>query len=127
MRKKTVVVALTILFLSSASYALDPLGPPKALLEQGQWSPSLEYAYSEMRVELDNQTPPPATHFTGDSAEIQANTAYANLRYGLWGNVDLFGRVGLVDVRRSGVGPRGGCGLRLGLGCRRYDPRHGKA
>ena len=102
MGKKTVVATLTILFLGSASYALDPLGPPKALLDQGQWSPSVEYAYSEIRVELDNRLRH-RRRISGGLDRDPANKAYANLRYGVLGNVDLFGRVGLVDVRRSEI------------------------
>jgi len=115
MGKKTIVVALTILFLSSASYALDPLGPPKAVLNQGQWSPSLEYAYSEMRVELDNDTPA-GTVFQGKSTDVRASKAYANLRYGLWGNVDLFGRAGLASFEAPELSQDGDADFAWGVG-----------
>ncbi len=115
MGKKTVVAALTILFLSSASYALDPLGPPKAVLEQGQFSPSVEYAYSEMRLELDNKTAA-GVAFQGKSTEIQANKAYANLRYGVYENIDVFGRAGLTSFEAQELRQDGDADFGWGLG-----------
>jgi len=93
MWRRTVVVALTCLSLSSASYALDPIGPPKALLGEGHWGLGVEYAYSQTDNEVEGFFVTPVESASG---QLRANEAYANLRYGVWQNVDVFGRLGAV-------------------------------
>jgi len=89
MRNKVVIVGLTIALFSSASYALDPIGPPKALLGQKHWSLGLEYAYAQTRTELDD---------FDTSSQLREDKAYVNLRYGVHEIVDVFGRLGLVAI-----------------------------
>jgi hypothetical protein len=92
MWRKTVITGLACLSLASTSYALDPIGPPKALLGKGHWSLGVEYAYSETDVDPSNIDSPFVPELS--SQELATNLAYANLRYGLWDNVDLFARAG---------------------------------
>jgi hypothetical protein len=117
MWRKTLVTGLTCLSLASASYALDPIGPPKALLGQGHWSLGVEYAYSEADVDASN------VDFTFPSLPIPtepltANRAYVNLRYGLWDQVDLFARAGAVtfDAHSGWSAISGQPGFAWGLG-----------
>jgi len=114
MREKAIIVGLTVAMLSSTSYALDPLGPPKALLGQDHWSLGVEYAYSETDVDLSDGT------FLGSpmadaSSQLQANRAYANLRYGLRDNLDVFARLGAATFEMSLL-QEGDADLAWGLG-----------
>jgi opacity protein-like surface antigen len=95
MQEKAIIVGLTVALLSSASYALDPIGPPKALLGQGHWSIGLEHAYSQTDLEV--------TDGDGGSSQLQENRAYANLRYGVRKNVDAFLRLGVAMIDVPGV------------------------
>ncbi len=115
MREKTIIVGLTLALFSSASYALDPLGPPKALLKEGQWSVGLEYAYSQTDTELEdgsfNGTPLPDS-----SSQLRANEAFVNLRYGPWhGVLDVFGRLGVVAFKDPSL-QDGDADIAFGLG-----------
>jgi hypothetical protein len=115
MWKKAVVTGLTCLSLASASYALDPIGPPRALLGQGHWSLGVEYAYSEADTE-PHDVDSPFGHLS--SEPLRANRVYANLRYGLWDNVDLFARAGTVilDLNTGFSGFSGEAGFAWGVG-----------
>jgi hypothetical protein len=117
MWRRTVVTGLTCLSLASASYALDPIGPPKALLGQNHWSLGVEYAYSEADVDASNVD----TTFAGlhiPTEQLTANRAYVKLRYGLRDQVDLFARAGAVTFDASGTwnGISGQAGFAWGLG-----------
>lgn len=91
MWRKTVVVGLAFLYFGSVSYALDPLGPPKSILDQGDWSFGVEYIYSETDTDPSNVASPIAQPST---QVLFANRVYANVRYGMWEDVDLFVRAG---------------------------------
>jgi len=92
MLKKAVIVGLTVALLSSASYALDPIGPTKALLGQKHWSLGLESMYGQTRTELDD---------FDMSSQLREDKAYVNLRYGVHEDVDVFGRLGLVTFEED--------------------------
>jgi hypothetical protein len=117
MWRKVIITGLTCLSLASVSYALDPIGPPKALLGQGYWSLGVEYAYSEADVDASNVdlTVPGPSIPTG---ELTANRAYANLRYGLRDQVDLFARAGAAKFALSETlgSTSGEAGFAWGLG-----------
>jgi opacity protein-like surface antigen len=100
MREKTIIVGLIIALFGSTGYALDPLGPPKALLKEGQWSVGLEYAYSQTNTELEDGSLR-GTPLPDRSSQLRANEAFVNLRYGppLHGVVDVFGRLGVVAFK----------------------------
>jgi opacity protein-like surface antigen len=117
MWRKVVITGLTCLSLASASYALDPIGPPKALLGQGGWSLGVEYAYSEADVDASNVDASfPGVHVPTEP--LTANRAYAKLRYGLRDQVDLFARAGAVTFDTTGgwSGMSGKAGFAWGLG-----------
>lgn len=98
MREKAIVAGLIIALFGSTSHALDPLGPPKALLEQGRWSVGLEYAYSQTDTKLtDGSFDGSPIPLADRSSQLRANEAYVNLRYDPWhGVLDVFGRLGVV-------------------------------
>jgi hypothetical protein len=112
MWRRTIVVALTCLSLNSASYALDPVGPPKALLGEGHWGLGVEYAHSQTDTEIEGFFGTPVESASG---QLRANEAYANLRYGVWQNVDAFARLGVVAFDEAPFS-EAGAGLAWGFG-----------
>jgi hypothetical protein len=117
MWRKAIITGLTCLSLASASYALDPIGPPKALLGRGYWSLGVEYAYSQVDVDASNVE----ADFAGfriPTDTLEANRAYVKLRYGLRDRVDLFARAGAAKFALPQTfGPTSGqAGFAWGLG-----------
>lgn len=88
-RMLLLVVALMVAVLwSSAAWALRPMGPPMAGLEQGQYSVGFDFSYSKMNLEAD-----------GGTAEDVESLAYlANLGYGIADNYEAFIRLGLAGI-----------------------------
>ena len=87
----------------SSAFALDPMGPPTAGLEQGQFSAGVDYSYSRMDIELTDGTfVEYLDGFLSDSGEatsfplkdFKASKAYVNLGYGFADNCEGFLRVG---------------------------------
>lgn len=96
------ILAITFLIGSNA-LALDPMGPPVADLEHGQFKVGIDYSHSEMDLELDEGTwiefldgaffdEGYATSFT--LKDFKANRTYANLGYGVADICEVFLRVG---------------------------------
>jgi hypothetical protein len=48
-------VVVLVVLCGSVAFALDPMGPPTAGLEQGQWSAGLDYAFSEADHDWDGE------------------------------------------------------------------------
>jgi opacity protein-like surface antigen len=113
-RRRAVLVGVVILFLSPAGYALDPVGPPQALLGQGNWGLGVEYSYSETRVVLNDGTLVGAC-VLDDSTQLQAHASYVNLRYGVSRNVDVFARLGAAKIDLPLL-QEGDAGFAWGLG-----------
>jgi len=95
-------------FGDSSAFALDPMGPPTAGLEQGQFRAGVDYSYSKMDIELTDGTfveyldgvlfdSGEATTFT--LKDFKASKAYVNLGYGLADNCEAFLRVGGTQGR----------------------------
>lgn len=83
------VVALMVAGLwSSAAWALRPMGPPMAGLEQSQMSLGFDFSWSEMDIEED-----------GDTINDVESIAYlANLGYGIADNWEGFIRLGIAGI-----------------------------
>ncbi len=90
-------------FGGSSAFALDPMGPPTAGLEQGQFKAGVDYSYSKMDLEMSGGTwiefldgvfsdSGEATSFT--LKDFKTSKAYINLGYGVADNCEGFLRVG---------------------------------
>ena len=95
-------ILLLVVFLmaaglwSSSALALAPMGPPKASLEQGQFSAGVDYSFSEIDVEVSGY----GITFVGD--DVESNMVFANLGYGIAPNVEAFLRLGVADAESEG-------------------------
>ena len=98
------ILALSVIVLGDSSvFALDPMGPPAAGLEQGQFKTGVDFSYSKMDLELTDGTfveyldgllfdSGEATSFA--LKDFKASKAYVNLGYGFADNCEGFLRVG---------------------------------
>jgi len=109
-RMLLLVVALMVAGLwSSAAWALRPMGPPMAGLEQGQYSVGFDFSYSKMDLDIDG----------GTVGDIESSAYLANLGYGIADNWDAFIRLGLAgitDIGESGVDFEGDNQFAYGFG-----------
>ena len=96
MRKAPLIMAATILLLSCSNLALgfDPMGPPKAMLSQGQPGWRLEYIYSKMSVDGGGIPGAPPASFQ----DVEMNKIYANVGYGLNDKWEVFVRLGVAKI-----------------------------
>ncbi len=132
MKRSTLAVGLIVLFLSCAAYALDPLGPPKAIVGRNNWSLGVDYAFSDTDSELSNVVFMGAPVRDLPSKGFKANRVYATPRYGVLNNVDVFARIGGIGLVESpilrlepfvgDVGPAWGFGVAVTVyDCDRLD------
>jgi len=92
-RMLLLVVALLVAGLwSSAAWALRPMGPPMAGLEQSQMSVGFDFSWSEMNVEIEGET----------FDDVESLAYLANLGYGIADNWEAFIRLGLAGIRDIG-------------------------
>lgn len=113
MKKIVFKLCLTcILFFSpSIALALDPMGPPVAELEKGQFSIGAEYSASRMDLKLNqgkvtqtgyiNGTPTTISFRTLDRYRIpnmHTDKVWAKIGYGITGDWDVFLRLGTADA-----------------------------
>ncbi|MEE9370665.1 MAG: hypothetical protein V3W45_04245 [Sedimentisphaerales bacterium] len=92
-RMLLLVVALMVAVLwSSAAWALRPMGPPMAGLEQGQYSVGFDFSYSKMNAEIESET----------VDDIESLAYLANLGYGISDNCEAFIRLGLAGIKDIG-------------------------
>ncbi len=103
MKRSTLAVGLIVLLLSGGVYALDPLGPPKAIVGRNNWSLGAEYAFSDTNSELSNVVFQGAPVRDLPSKGFKASRVYATPRYGVLDNVDVFGRIGAIGLVESPV------------------------
>ncbi|MFH1719135.1 MAG: hypothetical protein ABIF19_17405 [Planctomycetota bacterium] len=108
---KTSLMALALMtaFLGgSKALALDPMGPPAAGLQHGQFKAGIDYSHSEMDLELNEGTwvefldgafsdEGDATSFT--LKNFKTNRTYANLGYGVADICEVFLRVGGANAK----------------------------
>ncbi|MHC4133149.1 MAG: hypothetical protein ACYSSP_13060 [Planctomycetota bacterium] len=87
--KTTFLIILLTLFTASLVFALDPIGPPVAELNEAQFSAGLEYSYSRVDLDIDG------TPFK--LSDDNMNKVYGRLALGYNKNWELFLRGGAVE------------------------------
>jgi hypothetical protein len=88
-KMKTVTILLMLLALCNQAYGLSFMGPPKADLTQGQYSLGIDYTNGDMELELSG---------SGVTVDVDADTIFTNLGYGITDEWDGFLRLGFVNV-----------------------------
>jgi opacity protein-like surface antigen len=107
MEKKMLLVAVVLMVVAlagSAVLALAPMGPPTAGLKTGQFRVGVEYAHSDVDMELD-----------GEKLDgVTSNMIFANLGYGIMDDWEAFVRLGVANADVEDFS--GDYGFALGLG-----------
>ena len=99
MEKKLLIVAIVVVGLCGTALALDPMGPPKAGLQEGQWSAGAEYSRSEMDIKAihGRYTYDPYAFPSFDITDMEMDKCYANIGYGISDKWDVFLRLGIAS------------------------------
>ena len=102
-RRKMLLSVVVVGMLSSAAFALAPMGPPMAPLPQGQYAAGLGYAFSDMNLEVSG----PLTDLPGGAAvlnDLQVNMYYGALVYGIADDWNVYAALGLAGAEFPGDG-----------------------
>jgi hypothetical protein len=109
--KKTLIV-MSMLFLAALSVdvsAIGNIGAPTAELRAGQWSVGGDYSYSDIDLDtgrtkgIHSISGPFDTAFEFD--DVKTNFYYATLGYGLADNWEVYGRLGIADIKSNSRWP----------------------
>jgi hypothetical protein len=100
-------VLLTVSLAGPNAFALDPMGPTTASLNQGQTEIGIDYIKSTMDVELTQGKWIESFNGTFNGAgeavsfdlkDFETSKIYANFGYGIWDNCELYLRLGGVNT-----------------------------
>ncbi|MBN2590181.1 MAG: hypothetical protein JXA96_09990 [Sedimentisphaerales bacterium] len=97
MRLRIITVGLFIVFFSSSVYALT--GPATAQLDKGQWSISGNYFYSSQDMDKVKVKENDGDIYNLTISDWNMNRYYAQLNYGINDNLQVFGRLGMFDIK----------------------------
>jgi hypothetical protein len=103
--KKTLAV-MSMLFLVALSvdaFAIGNIGAPTAELKAGQWSIGGDYAYSDIDLDTGRMKYTDSEGGSGKTpfklADVKTNFYYVTLGYGLSDNLEVYGRLGIADIK----------------------------
>lgn len=121
-RKRMLLSGVVVAMFCSASFALVPMGPPVAGLEQGKYSFGVGFAQSDMNVEVSG----PLTGGAGGEKvinDLQTDMYWVSLGYGISDDWEIFGGIGWANAEFPGDGPAvdfdGDDGFAFGIGTKR--------
>ena len=100
-------VVMSMLFVAALSvnvFAVGNIGTPTAELKAGQWSVGGDYAYSDIDLDTSkwkhtNSAGDPAIKMPFEFEDVKTNFYYATLGYGLTDNLEVYGRLGIADIK----------------------------
>jgi len=113
MKKRIALFAVAFMIVGvsgSAVLALSPMGPPKAMLGQDQWSVGIEYANETMDLEASgtdreiDYTPGQDPFIVSPEGgkykikDLKSNIVLGRVSYGISDNWDAFLRLGVADA-----------------------------
>jgi len=97
------VAVLVVALLGASAFAVGNIGTPTAELKQGQWSLGGDYAYSDFDFDIDKikWTTSEGGSATDefDIADVKTNFYYVTFGYGLADNWEVYGRLGIADIK----------------------------
>ncbi len=121
-RKRMLLSVMVVGVFCSASFALAPMGPPMAGLEQGQYGVGIGYGQSDMTLEVSG-----TVDATGGGGavinDLQNDMYYVSLGYGISNDWELYGAIGWANAEFPGDGGApdfdGDDGFAFGIGTKR--------
>jgi len=135
MRMKQLLLVAGVMvtaILGSAAFGGAPVGPPMAVLGEGQWGIGIEYGMEEMDLSACGILTETSGLFSDSSDELfdvedlESNMIFGNLAYGVCDNWDVYLRLGAANAEddiRTGPGEvpltfDGSYGFAWGIGSR---------
>jgi hypothetical protein len=114
MRVRVIMMGLVLVFVSSSAFAL--IGTPTAGLEKGKWSVGANYTYSSQdldktKIDYDwswvdylpdgtvDDSASGSSSYKLEIRNLNTNLYYGRLGYGLMDQWEVYGQVGLADVK----------------------------
>jgi len=99
-RKRMLLSVMVMGMLCSASFALAPMGPPMAGLDQGTYGAFVGYAHSDMTLEISG----PVSTNGGEAVlnDVQNDTYFVGLGYGVSNDWELYGAIGFTSAEFPG-------------------------
>jgi len=98
-RKRMLLSVMVVGVFCSASFAIAPMGPPMAGLDQGTYGVGVGYAYSDMTLEVSGPTSSAGEAVIND---LQNNMYYVSLGYGISNDWEAYGAIGWADAEFPG-------------------------
>lgn len=108
MKIKMAMVVVLLALLTSTVFAVGNIGPTTAGLKKGQWSIGADYAYSDIDLDTSSmkwKDPEGSGKMPFTFEDVKTNFYYATLGYGLTDNLEVFGRLGIADIKGEGIWP----------------------
>jgi len=101
-RKRMLLSVMVVGMLCSVSFALAPMGPPMAGLEQGAYVVGAGYAYSDMTLEIAGS----GITSEGEAVinDLQNNLYFITMGYGVSNDWSIYGGIGLANAEFPGDG-----------------------
>jgi hypothetical protein len=109
-KKQLAVVVAVVGVFCSAALAGGPLGPPRSLVDHGQWAINFEYGHEEMDLKtygkmtetyiVDGE--PGETYCEStvmQVSDLELNAFFGSLEYGLCDRWEVFIRLGIADAK----------------------------
>jgi hypothetical protein len=109
-KKQLAVVVVVVGVVCSAALAGAPLGPPRSLVEHGQWAINFEYGHEELdlktygkiwdRYIVDGSVSEEYCGYTVmQVSDLELNAFFGSLEYGLCDRWEVFVRLGIADAQ----------------------------
>lgn len=108
--RQLAVVVVAVGVFCSAALAGAPLGPPRSLVEHGEWAVNFEYGREEMDLKACGKmheaaivggvpVPLPSADVVMQIEDLTANMFFGSLEYGLCDRWEVFLRLGIADAQ----------------------------
>lgn len=88
------VIITFVIFISNPCWALTYMGPPTSNIKGGQFGLGGEYSFSQMDIRLSG-------YGLIDTIDIEANTYFARLLFGIANNAELSVKLGIGDIEED--------------------------
>jgi hypothetical protein len=110
MRAGIITAGVVMVFCTSSAFAF--IGPPTARLTHGQWSAGANYTYSSQDLDKTKikydwadfdsdgvMTDSGSGSYKLEVRDLNTNLYYAHLGYGIFDSLEVYGQLGIADVK----------------------------
>ncbi|MHC4570064.1 MAG: hypothetical protein ACYTE3_30440, partial [Planctomycetota bacterium] len=126
--KRMLLSVMVVGMLCSAAWAIAPMGPPAATLDQGTYGAFVGYAHSDMTLEISG----PVGTNGGEAVlnDVQHDMYFVGLGYGISNDWSIHGSIGIANAEFPGDSGapdfEGDNGFAFGIGTKRTLAQDGE-